>query len=103
MAIFNKKPIRILVEQDVENTRVLDIYKNKKGTFKLYCDVKKASGTIGVNTNYSLSFLGATGWVIIADNNDLGIPKIDLLENAKVTIQLIDEGFAKFIELADKV
>lgn len=102
--MFSKqKTIRVVFESNDDNTRVLDIYKNKKGTFKLFCDVKKASATIGINTNFCISYLSTSGWVVIADQNDLGLPKVSTDDDSKTSMKKITDGFSKFTELADLI
>lgn len=98
-----RKTHRVIFESSDTNTRILDIYKNKKGTFKLFCDVKRSSATIGINTNYCISHLSMTGWTVIADQNDLGLPKLSIEDGSKEVVEKIEAGFAKFIELADLI
>jgi hypothetical protein len=103
--IFTSKPKtnNVLSENVNDNVRLLDIYKNKVGTFKLFCDVKKADGTIGHNNNFAISILTSNGFVVVADNNDLGIPKIKLSETPEEALRQINEAFEIFKNFANNL
>jgi len=47
--------------------------------------------------------LSSTGWTVIADQNDLGLPKLSIDDGSNDVVEKIEAGFAKFIELADLI
>lgn len=99
--IFKKKKTTRIYEVVEENTKVLDIYKNSKGTFSLFCDVKKANGTVGTNQNFAISMLTDNGFVLIADNNMLNISNIATTDSS--AINKINTAFETFKEFADTI
>jgi len=103
MFFSKQSTTKILQEVSDDNVRVLEIYKNKVGTFKLFCDVKKADGTIGNNNNFSISMLTDNGFVIVADNNDIGIPKVRLSDSTEEALNKITDAFEIFKSFADKL
>ena len=94
---------RVLFESNDDNIKILEIYRNSKGTFKLFCDVKRAEGTMGINTNFCISMLTSSGWVVVADMNDLDLNKVSLKEEKEVTLEKIETGFSKFRSFADVI
>ena len=102
--MFKKVKIdRVLFESNDDNTKILEVYRNKKGTFKLFCDVKRSEGTMGINTNFCISMLTSSGWVVIADMNDLDLSKVSLKEEKEVTLEKIETAFSKFRSFADVI
>lgn len=101
---FNKEgTVRVLLLNDEQNVKVLDIFKHGKNTYKLFCDVKKASNTMGINNNYCISKLTDAGWVIIADINDLHIQNVALANDRDETLKQIDVAFEVFKSFAKQL
>lgn len=97
---FSKKTQRI-EHIGPDNIVIIEIYKTGSKTFKLFCDVKKASGTIGVNKHYCLEMLTQNGFSLLADNRQLCICEIDMKRSQTQTVKQIEDGFATFKSLAD--
>ena len=101
---LNNQKLNIVLENVAEDTiTVLHILKYKKNTYKLFCDTKKASGTIGVNVNFCISKLTDSGWVVVADIKDLCLENVNVNEENEVNLKRIEKAFEKFTEFAKKL
>lgn len=99
---FNKKSQRI-ENISKDNIIIVEIYKKGKNTFKLFCDVKKSSGSIALNTNYCVEMLTQNGFFLLADNRQLCIPELSTDSSQAENLESIEAGFNKFKTFADLI
>ncbi len=102
MRLFKKRKTMMWNKKNGDVKR-LELYHTRTKTFQLFCDVKKASGTIGMNNNYCLSMLTVNGFVPVIDNRTLGIPDVKVDTDWIELMKAIEIAFEKFIVFADNL